>query len=159
MPRHALAQLRAYVRSMTTKRAGSLSLTRKRLFGLLVAGCCLAAPAYTQTTYTYWPGFSGTVTQFLVPLDASKADNRYLTLKINLAKAPKASDVAFKSAFHAACQRHRSDLVSASAKVSRHSDWRVKATFQWSLSASNGVTVFERMHRFMWLSNCRAAGD
>jgi hypothetical protein len=114
--------------------------------------------AFAVGKRTYWPGFNGSISQFLVPLDAAKPKDRFLTLKIQLSAEPKANTAAFDSAFHAVCQTHRGNLLKSAQKISLHNDWRVKAVFLWPSrsTSSNGVTVNMNKHKFMWLSNCRA---
>lgn len=46
--------------------------------------------AFAEGKRTYWPGFNGSISQFLVPLDAAKPKDRFLTLKIQLSAEPKA---------------------------------------------------------------------
>lgn len=106
---------------------------------------------------TYRPGFKGALSQFLAPLDATNAEDRYLTLKILFSEQPRANTAAYDSAFYSACRFHQSDLIASARRTSRDRDWRVKLTFRWPISTSNGVTVISERHNYMWVSNCRPA--
>ena len=118
-----------------------------------------SAGAWAGTVYTYWPGFVGKVGSVLWPADAGHAADRYLTLVIEMSRDPRAGPKAFDAAFHAACQRHRPELLRLARRVSPDNDWRVRVRFSWPVSSAGGVTVVERSDRAMWLSTCRDARE
>ncbi len=116
----------------------------------------LGVAAFADGERTYRPGFKGILSQFTVPLDTEKSENRYLTLQIKFTEEPKAKSVAYDSGFHSVCKFHQGDLLLAARKLSPANDWRVKVTFFWPVSSSSGITVFSQRHKFMWISNCRS---
>ena len=124
--------------------------------------CCVllltpVAGAWAAPSYTYWPGFTGRVVSMMWPADVSKASDRSLTLVVRIAKDPKARPVAYDSAFHAICQRHRTDLLRAARKLSPDTDWRVKVRITWPVAQTDGVGVALFRNKALLLSNCRPA--
>lgn len=128
-----------------------------KIFLILCVCTALTSPALAKTPYTYWPGFTGSVSNLAWPFDPSAGKDRYLTLDIQLPEKPQAKPDAYTSALHAACQRHRGELLAVARQVSPDNDWRAKISFEWHISTNNGVTLKGREHRYMWLSNCREA--
>ncbi|MEP5728830.1 MAG: hypothetical protein ABJL67_05605 [Sulfitobacter sp.] len=118
---------------------------------------CLAgfSGAFAAENRTYFPGFTGRVSQFMVPVDASNTRDRFLTIKITMAQHPKASDIGFDNAFRAVCLRHQGELRKRAGKISRHNDWRMKVTFAMPLRDANGISVDLLRSKVLWLSNCR----
>lgn len=112
-------------------------------------------PASAEGKRTYTPGFKGTLSQFTVPLEAEKPVDQYLELKITFEEKPKEKSTTYDIAFHAVCQFHQGDLLRAARKLSPYSDWRVKVTFFWPVSSSDGITMLFGEYKFMWISNCR----
>ena len=111
--------------------------------------------AFAEGERTYWPGFTGAVTQFLTPLDATRSEDRYFTMKIRFAAEPQAEAVAFDSAFHAVCFRHQGDLLRVARSLSPRNDWRLQVRFEWPVKSSNGINVSFSKNKLMRLSSCR----
>lgn len=115
----------------------------------------LSEAGQAGTPYRYWPGFSGKVSSVLWPADPSAAEDRMLTLVIRIDSDPQVEENVYKAAFHAACQRHRPEMLRLARRVSPDNDWRVRIRFDWPVASSGGVEVTVRRDQTLWLSNCR----
>ncbi len=100
-----------------------------------------ATVTYAKDTHTYQNGFTGYVSKTSFPPDATLAKDRYISLTIKVDQKPTVSKSRFRTAFRAACFKHRYELRKAVRKISDHNDWRVKITFEWLVGSTNGVTV------------------
>ncbi|MFK7836731.1 MAG: hypothetical protein AB8B60_10960 [Sulfitobacter sp.] len=115
-----------------------------------------ATAAVSADKRTYWPGFTGQISQIMVPVEIALPQDRFLTLKISVETSPRASDVAFDNAFRAVCKWHQGELRKLAGKLSRYNDWRVRVVFRLPAgAATNGVTVQQFRSQMLWLSNCR----
>lgn len=126
--------------------------SRRYLLPIVFALFCCSASA--AETIEYGERIEGFVHKFDFPLEAPKAKDRYLNLRIRLPAEPNAFPSDMDSALKFACTHHGSKYRETARQIHASDDWIIRVRFDWVTHSSQNITITNDERAEFKLSDC-----